>query len=70
MEDLIEVIDRKKQFEDDVRVVRLTGNSKNTFRESAANSLSYSPSPKRGISASRKKSQPEIHESPIVAPAF
>ena len=56
MEDLIEVIDRKKQFEDDVRVVRLTGNSKNTFRESAANSLSYSPSPKRGISASRKKS--------------
>ena len=36
---------RKKQFEEEVKVARLTGASKNTF--ASANSLEYSPSPKR-----------------------
>ena len=41
--DLQELMDRKKQFEEEVKVARLTGVSKNT--NGSANSLEYSPSP-------------------------
>ena len=41
--DLQELMDRKKQFEEEVKVARLTGVSKNT--NGSAESLEYSPSP-------------------------
>ena len=65
IDDLQDVKERKRQFEEDIKMARLTGISKNTFRGSA-NSLSYSPSPKRASpSAEQVKSSPDLKESPI-----
>jgi hypothetical protein len=52
-----------KQFEEEIKVARLTGFSKNT--NGSANSLEYSPSPKRPIN--QELPTPEgINESPIL----
>ena len=61
-EDYRDHLKRKSQFEEEIKVARLTQVSKNT--NTSANSLEYSPSPKRPI-ASNLNSPGEINESPI-----
>ena len=62
------MLDRKKQFEEDIKVARLTALSKN---EGSVNSLEYSTSPKRNFviqSSVSSKVSPLLIQDSLIAP--